>query len=47
MKVVKKTTTNKKKSTPKTPTVKASRKTCDAEGAGLSHYILLDKKARS
>jgi len=22
----------------------ASRKTCDAEGTGLSHYILMDKK---
>jgi modified peptide precursor CbpA len=24
------------------PTVIASRKTCDAEGTGLSHYVLMD-----
>jgi len=24
----------------------ASRKRCKAEGTGLSHYILMDKKAR-
>lgn len=24
----------------------ASRKACDASGTGLSHYILMDKKAK-
>jgi modified peptide precursor CbpA len=31
------------KSEPKTrPAIIASRKTCDAEGTGLSHYVLMD-----
>ena len=48
MKTRKKGTTNhKQKIARKAPAIKASRKSCDAEGAGLSHYILLDKKARS
>lgn len=25
----------------------AIRKTCDAEGTGLSHYILMDKQGKS
>lgn len=28
-------------------TVIAYRKTCQAKGTGLSHYILMDKKAKS
>ena len=28
------------------PAVIAIRKTCDAEGTGLSHYVLMDKQAR-
>ncbi|WP_070108656.1 modified peptide precursor CbpA [Paramagnetospirillum magneticum] len=28
------------------PTVIASRKTCDAEGTGLSHYVLMDKQVK-
>jgi modified peptide precursor CbpA len=28
------------------PTVIAIRKTCDAEGAGLSHYVLMDKQVK-
>ena len=47
MKTKRKITTNKRRITSKAPAVKATRKSCDAEGAGLSHYILLDKKARS
>lgn len=33
---------------PKTirPTVIASRKSCDAEGTGLSHYVLMDKQVK-
>lgn len=33
---------------PKTdkPAVIASRKTCDASGTGLSHYVLMDKEVR-
>lgn len=27
------------------PDVIAHRKTCDAEGTGLSHYVLMDKPA--
>ncbi len=38
---VKTTRENKKK-----PDVIASRKTCNASGTGLSHYILMDKKAK-
>jgi modified peptide precursor CbpA len=30
----------------KTKTVVAYRKTCKAKGTGLSHYILMDKKAK-
>ncbi len=28
------------------PDVIAIRKTCDAEGTGLSHYVLMDNKAK-
>jgi modified peptide precursor CbpA len=28
------------------PDVIAIRKTCDAEGAGLSHYVLMDKQTK-
>lgn len=28
------------------PEVIAIRKTCDAEGTGLSHYVLMDKQAK-
>ncbi|MBI3446144.1 MAG: modified peptide precursor CbpA [Magnetospirillum sp.] len=28
------------------PTIIASRKSCDAEGTGLSHYILMDKQVK-
>lgn len=28
------------------PTVIASRKSCDAEGTGLSHYVLMDKQVK-
>lgn len=28
------------------PAVIASRKTCDAEGTGLSHYVLMDKQVK-
>jgi modified peptide precursor CbpA len=28
------------------PEVIAIRKTCDAAGTGLSHYVLMDKQAR-
>jgi modified peptide precursor CbpA len=28
------------------PDVIAIRKTCDASGTGLSHYVLMDKQAR-
>jgi len=31
-------------STPRRPTVIASRKSCAAEGTGLSHYVLMDKQ---
>jgi modified peptide precursor CbpA len=31
---------------PKKPVVIAFRKACKADGTGLSHYILMDKKAR-
>lgn len=27
------------------PAVIATRKTCDATGTGLSHYVLMDKEA--
>ncbi|MGD0899621.1 MAG: modified peptide precursor CbpA [Thermoguttaceae bacterium] len=30
----------------KAKTVVAYRKTCKAKGTGLSHYILMDKKAK-
>lgn len=30
----------------KKPVVIASRKACYADGTGLSHYILMDKKAK-
>ena len=35
----------KKQNTQKKPVI-ASRKTCKAKGTGLSHYILMDKKAK-
>ncbi|MFD2234312.1 modified peptide precursor CbpA [Phaeospirillum tilakii] len=28
------------------PAVIASRKSCDAEGTGLSHYVLMDKQVK-
>lgn len=28
------------------PTIIAVRKTCDAEGTGLSHYVLMDKQVK-
>lgn len=28
------------------PEVIAIRKTCDAEGTGLSHYVLMDRQAK-
>lgn len=28
------------------PDVIAIRKTCDAEGTGLSHYVLMDKRVK-
>lgn len=28
------------------PQVIATRKTCDATGTGLSHYVLMDKEVR-
>jgi modified peptide precursor CbpA len=28
-----------------TPTIIATRKTCSTQGTGLSHYLLMDKKA--
>jgi len=28
------------------PTIIAIRKTCDAEGTGLSHYVLMDKQVK-
>jgi modified peptide precursor CbpA len=34
-----------KKASPKTDVI-AYRKTCQAKGTGLSHYILMDKKAK-
>jgi modified peptide precursor CbpA len=34
-----------KSSTPR-PDVIAIRKTCDAEGTGLSHYVLMDKQVK-
>ncbi len=35
---------NERKTQAKKPAVIASRKSCDATGTGLSHYILVDKK---
>jgi modified peptide precursor CbpA len=29
---------------PSRPAVIASRKSCDAEGTGLSHYVLMDRQ---
>ncbi len=46
---MKKTSSEKVKATKKTSAKKdviASRKSCDASGTGLSHYILMDKKAK-
>ncbi len=34
-----------KKQAERRPDVIAIRKTCDAEGTGLSHYVLMDKPA--
>jgi modified peptide precursor CbpA len=31
---------------PARPDVIAIRKTCDAEGTGLSHYVLMDKQVK-
>lgn len=33
-----------KRPSPQRPDVIAIRKTCDAEGTGLSHYVLMDKR---
>lgn len=42
-----KSVTKKKSITKKVrSTVIASRRACGADGTGLSHYILMDKKAR-
>lgn len=41
--------TDKKSSTPPAeprPDVIAIRKTCDAEGTGLSHYVLMDRQVK-
>lgn len=35
-----------KTDTRKRPSVIAVRKTCDAEGTGLSHYVLMDKQVK-
>ena len=35
-----------KQDAPKKKDVIAYRKTCKAQGTGLSHYILMDKKAK-
>ncbi len=34
------------KQAPRQPDVIAIRKTCDAAGTGLSHYVLMDKQAK-
>ena len=39
------TETKQQPATPR-PEVIAIRKTCDAEGTGLSHYVLMDKQAK-
>ncbi|MTJ82876.1 MAG: modified peptide precursor CbpA [Telmatospirillum sp.] len=41
-------TTVKTEAQPETrrPDVIAIRKTCDAEGTGLSHYVLMDKQVK-
>ena len=31
---------------PPRPAIIATRKTCDAEGTGLSHYVLMDKQVK-
>ncbi len=36
----------KAKKTKKGPAIIASRKACKASGTGLSHYILMDRKAK-
>jgi len=28
------------------PAIIATRKTCDADGTGLSHYVLMDKQVK-
>jgi modified peptide precursor CbpA len=33
-------------STAKRPDIIAVRKSCDAEGTGLSHYVLMDKQVK-
>ncbi len=35
------------KQAPRRPDVIAIRKTCDAAGTGLSHYVLMDKKIKN
>nr|WP_276556718.1 modified peptide precursor CbpA [Rhodoblastus acidophilus] len=40
------TTSNTTHATPARPAVIAIRKTCDAEGTGLSHYVLMDKQVK-
>ena len=32
--------------TPPQPEIIAIRKSCDAEGTGLSHYVLMDKQVK-
>lgn len=39
-------TTTKPADRPATPDIIAIRKTCDAEGTGLSHYVLMDKQVK-
>lgn len=41
-----KTTKGAKKSTTAKKAIIASRKSCNATGTGLSHYILTDRKAK-
>ncbi|HXH02807.1 MAG TPA: modified peptide precursor CbpA [Candidatus Competibacteraceae bacterium] len=38
--------TNQAEKSPRNPDVIAYRKTCDAEGTGLSHYVLMDRQVK-
>ncbi len=44
--VMKKNTPEKPVDRPATADIIAIRKTCDAEGTGLSHYVLMDKQVK-